>query len=349
MKRRGWILAGTYLGAGAVALWLSSQSAVAADVPPQVQQKLRELDANGDGKLQPSEVPFPAEAFARGDKDGDGVLSYREAYLLHLFEEAKKKVKRPVEAMKRFRQADKDQDERVSRAEFPGPEQLWKRMDKDGDGYITHDEGLRYSIEEELAEAFAKHDRDLSGSLSKDELPKDAQALFAAADANEDGELSGEEAFAFVYSVRKAAFAQPAPSATPQSPSAPKAPAAGKLGVLAPLLTHFAQLDADHDGKLTPAEAYVSAELFERLDADRDGFVDPDEVQLRLGYAKRIGARGEQLKQRVKAAGLESSLRAYATELAGLFAAGRYEEVSKRVDLLELRLRRLEAKRTQAE
>ncbi|HBP18818.1 MAG TPA: hypothetical protein DEA08_13670 [Planctomycetes bacterium] len=348
MKRRGWILAGTYLGAGALALSLSSGSAAAADVPPQVQQKLRELDANGDGKLQPSEVPFPAEAFARGDKDGDGALSYREAYLLHLFEEAKKKVKRPVEAMKRFRQADKDQDGKVSRAEFPGPEQLWVRMDKDGDGYVTHDEGLRYSIEEELAEAFAKHDRDLSGSLSKEELPKDAQAFFAAADADEDGELSGEEAFAFVYSVRKAAFAQNAtPSAAPKAQPATKAPAAGKLGVLAPLLTHFAQLDADHDGKLSPAEAYLSPELFERLDADRDGSVDPDEVQLRLGYAKRIGARGEQLKQRVKAAGLEQALRAYATELAGLFAAGRYEEVSKRVDLLELRLRRLEAKRTQ--
>ncbi|MGE0709797.1 MAG: hypothetical protein AB7N76_21750 [Planctomycetota bacterium] len=344
MKRTG-MLASTYLGGAALALWLSgSAAAEEAELPAPVQQKLRELDENGDGKLQPGEVPFDAEAFARGDRDHDGALSYLEAYRLHLTEEARKKGAAQLQKLQaKFREGDKDGDGFLSRAELPYPDAVFKRMDKDQDGKIDLDEALRASIEEELAEAFTKYDQDLSGTLSPAELPEPARAFFAAADANGDGQLSGEEAFAFVYETRRPRAGQgPARPAPP--PAAPAAQAGGeKLGVLLVLQGQFAALDKDQDGKLTPEEMGATPELFKRLDKDQDGRVDRAELELRKGFALRLAERGKELRARVDRAGMAVELAVIGNEVQGLFFAGRYEEVGALMDQIELRLARREA------
>jgi Ca2+-binding EF-hand superfamily protein len=343
---RTWILAGTYLSAGALALWLAT-SAAAQDLPPEVAKKVAELDRNGDGKLQQSEVPFPAEVFKRGDLDKDGSLTHAEAYRLYLIEEAKKKVRKPGKYERRFKKADKDKDGKVSSEEFPGPATLFTRMDRDGNGGISPDEAMRFSIEEELAEICAKFDKDLSGTLSMAEMPKQAKGIFFAADKNGDGELSGEEAFEFIYEVRRdAAKGAAAGGDKSAGKTRAKTGASDKLGVLKVLLTQFAALDTDKDGKLKPEELGATADLFARLDADGDGAVDRAEIDLRKGFAQRLGERGKALKKRIEQSKLQLPVAVLAKELEGMFMAGRYEETAKLMDHVELRIARYEARKT---
>lgn len=93
---------------------------------------VQDFDKDGDGKVSKEEFFGPADHFTHLDRNGDGYIDESEA------------PKGPPpphpgrggDFMTRF---DKDDDGKVSKDEFPGPEGHFTRLDQNGDGYV--DEG----------------------------------------------------------------------------------------------------------------------------------------------------------------------------------------------------------------
>ncbi|MGD9368263.1 MAG: EF-hand domain-containing protein [Desulfobacteraceae bacterium] len=98
--------------------------------PVDPQEILAEFDADDDGYLSALEFPGPEAHFEDLDTDGDGFLDQEELLAGR---------PGPPEGGG-FERDDADQDGRVSQSEFSGPQDLFQRMDRDGDGYITQDE-----------------------------------------------------------------------------------------------------------------------------------------------------------------------------------------------------------------
>lgn len=247
----------------------------------------------------------------------------------------------------KFRAADKDGDGVIARAEFPAPDPLFQRFDRDGDGGVTWTEAVEFAIEEEVAKAFDKYDTDLSGTLTREELPEASRVGIDAADTDGDGALSGEESVAFWREVMaEVAPTGPTGSAKPeamtpdaQKPAGGPKPAAGELpGVLGALARDFEVMDHDHDGALDASELSGSRALLASLDADGDGRVGTAELELAQSKARDLAARGERLRQSARASGTEGELALIGAEAKALFEAGRLDEVRAILDEVELRL-----------
>jgi len=141
-------------------------------------ERLSRLDRDGSGAVTKDELPAmrggpggraPGGFFDRLDEDGDGAISQEEA----------------GERWERLGKLDQDSDGSVSKGELargmanrpggpggrggPGgqrnPEQLFSRMDKDGDGELIETE-----VPAQFWEKLSRADADGSGSISKDEL-----------------------------------------------------------------------------------------------------------------------------------------------------------------------------------
>jgi Ca2+-binding EF-hand superfamily protein len=245
----------------------------------------------------------------------------------------------------KFRAADKDGDGVIARAEFPAPDPLFQRFDRDGDGGVTWTEAVEFAIEEEVAKAFDKYDADLSGTLTREELPEASRVGVDVADTDGDGALSGEESVAFWRDVM-AEVAPTGPTGPPKpeamTPDAQKpgpTPASFELpGVLGALGRDFSTRDHDHDGALDASELSGSRALLASLDADGDGRVRAAELELAQSKARDLAARGERLRQSARASGVEVELAVIGAEAKALFEAGRLDEVRAILDEVELRL-----------
>lgn len=308
------------------------------------QEKFKQVDRDGSGKLEPGELPqVSREDFARADRDHDGGLTLVEAIRWKARQDARTKRGQRDEWRRKFREADKDGDGLVTRGEFPAPEMLFERFDRDGNGQVDWPEALAFGIEEEVAKLFAKHDADLSGTLSADEVPgPEARALLLVADTNGDGQLGGEEALAFLRELTEEgerADGEKEPTAPAMGGTKAKQPAAPKAvdgGVLTLLAGGFEQLDRDRDGGLSRDEFPGSCELLSRMDLDRDGRLTRPELELRQRRARELGARGERLRERARELGVEPALGVVGAEAIGLWTAGRLEELERVMDEIEL-------------
>jgi Ca2+-binding EF-hand superfamily protein len=143
-----------------------------SELPPRMQQKLGEADANHDGVLTPDELrahfdALRAQRFARADKNGDGALDASEV---------------GERAWGHLRVADVDGDGRVTRTELDQAR---------ASGKIHGGMGGHHKFS---PEAFIQRfDTDHDGAVSLSELPEKLRARFAAADTNHDGKLTVDE------------------------------------------------------------------------------------------------------------------------------------------------------------
>ncbi|SFK62777.1 hypothetical protein [Caulobacter sp. UNC279MFTsu5.1] len=105
------------------------------------------------------------------------------------------------------------------------------------------------------------------GVISAQEFEDAARARFQRLDANHDGVIDAEE----LAAIQKRMEARRA-----EHPEAGRGPGGG-AGALA-------AMDADHDGKITEAEALAASKArFAALDADKDGVLSPAEQPVRRG------------------------------------------------------------------
>ncbi len=200
------------------------------------------LDANGDGKVVLDEVPEARregfrQLLTRADKDGDGGLSLQEFARGMMAQQAS--PKRP--------QTERD------------PAQLFRRMDRNGDGKVTADE------------------------IPEERRPM-IERMIQAGDKDGDGALTREE-FSALAKNRPNRPQPPAnnPTKTAKTNKKPKKPNAKKTAqkpgqtdaVSAGL---FRALDSDRDRQLSSDEINAAPAVLRKFDKDGDGSLTVREV-----------------------------------------------------------------------
>lgn len=120
------------------------------------------FDKDGDGKVSRAEFPGGDEAFKAMDKDGDGFVTAEEVPSVRPGKGEKKPeptgapATTPGEAPMNptppadaapsgglgtlFKALDRDHDGKLSRPEFPGTDDEWRRLDRNANGWIEADE-----------------------------------------------------------------------------------------------------------------------------------------------------------------------------------------------------------------
>lgn len=186
---------------------------------------------------------------------------------------------------RRLKEADKDGDGKLTKAEFPGAPERFAALDRDGDGVLTMDE-VEGALREGLAgdggrgrKMFQRFDKDGDGKVSRAEFPGGDEG-FRALDRNGDGFISEDEVPAGgpggAKEPRPGKADRPAaPGGAPTTP-APEGeraatPPAGSLGSL------FKILDRDGDGRLSRAEFPGTDDEWRRLDRNGNGWIEADE------------------------------------------------------------------------
>lgn len=271
MSRRGTLLVAVVVCI--VALGATAVMAQAGDQPdPQArwQKMLEKWDADGDGKISKDEFQGPENMFARIDANGDGVITQDEIRGMKGRGGApgepggRRGAGDPEQRWKKMLENwDADNDGQISQEEFQGPEQVFKILDRDGDGVITEEEGKqggerRGGMRAEPAERWKmlleRWDADGDGQLSREEFQGPDQ-VFDVLDADGDGVITQEE------------HAQ-AQQRRGQRPN--------------PATSLIQMMDEHGDGRVSQVEWMA---FFAGADADGDGFMTLDEL---LGQMKKM-------------------------------------------------------------
>jgi Ca2+-binding EF-hand superfamily protein len=119
---------------------------IARDEFPGGDEKFKELDKNGDGFVAEDELPRPGgKDGKKGKKPGEGDAPTTPTNPTTPGMPAPSDGSMPGPAPTSgmgalFTALDKDRDGRLSRAEFPGTDDEWRRLDRDQNGWITPEE-----------------------------------------------------------------------------------------------------------------------------------------------------------------------------------------------------------------
>jgi Ca2+-binding EF-hand superfamily protein len=213
----------------------------------------------GDGKISKDEFQGPENMFARIDANGDGVITQDEIGGMKGRGGApgepggRRGAGDPEQRWKKMLENwDANNDGQISKDEFQGPEQVFKILDRDGDGVITEQEGKqggerRGDPEQRWKMLLERWDADGDGQLSREEFQGPDQ-VFDVLDADGDGVITQEE------------HAQ-AQQRRGQRPD--------------PATSLIQMMDEDGDGRVSQVEWMA---FFAGADADGDGFMTLDEL-----------------------------------------------------------------------
>jgi Ca2+-binding EF-hand superfamily protein len=276
----------------------------------EMRRKMKEMDADGDGRVSRAEWKGEAEAFDRFDKNKDGFLDKEDAPRgmgMGGGQPGMGGGRIDPEAVKaRWKKMDRDGDGKVSKEEYTGDFDF-ANLDADKDGYLTDADLAKLGeamgaggpggagggkappplTPEEVAKRFAEMDKDQSGKVEAAEMPEMLRERMLKADADADGALSKDE---FAEGMKKA---QRGPGQGGPGQGGGKGGKGGKGGPgagangggggaggppgkpgeapQAPGLEILKRFDHDHDGKVERDQFPGSDEKFAELDKDGDG------------------------------------------------------------------------------
>ena len=285
------------------------------------------IDANGDGKLVPDEIPeqrreqFRAN-LAKADKDQDGALT-KEEFALG-FRGIGGQGGRPMPGADRLLKAiDSNQDGSLSADELAAAGASLKKLDKDGDGALSRRElqaqdeqrpgqgGGRERGAEAMQRRLKEADKDGDGRISKEEAPERMKQNFEKLDANGDGFIDQADMQARQQGGEPKKDPSPDKAAKNKKKQAAKALAqqrkkpaknanAKKDGQ--GMARRLQKADKDSDGKISKNEAPEKLKLrFARLDTNSDGFIDKKEFRSR-DQQRKARMKGDRKKAEQKAA-----------------------------------------------
>lgn len=95
------------------------------------------FDVTRDNNVTADEYDGSAAVFRKFDDDKDGTVTYYELYPERMGGMRGDDKQPEPEDKNVIATLDKDKDGKVARAEFPGSDAAWSRMDTNGDGYVT--------------------------------------------------------------------------------------------------------------------------------------------------------------------------------------------------------------------
>lgn len=115
---------------------------------PSAKMKVQKMDQNGDGKLSKTEFRGPPKKFAMMDKNKDGFVTGQE--LAAGMSKGRAGggpggpegggQRKPPSLAQKFAMMDANRDGDIQRSEWRGPENNFKRLDRDRDGVLSSDE-----------------------------------------------------------------------------------------------------------------------------------------------------------------------------------------------------------------
>ena len=94
----------------------------------ELNQQFARFDTNGDGLISRSEFPADAKLFDRFDANRDGAITRAEAL---------EAVPDRASAERQLRGYDRNNDGLITRDEFPGNDNAFSRLDRNGDGVLS--------------------------------------------------------------------------------------------------------------------------------------------------------------------------------------------------------------------
>lgn len=277
------------------------QFALAADEPavrPEHANLFKTLDKDGDGKINAEEVPqeqrrLLERLLTNNDKNKDGKLTVEE-FSAGLSEG------RPQGDAAGGRRPEGGQPGRPF-----NPEDIFKRLDADGDGKVKPDD-----VPEERREGFRRmlerHDENKDGAASLEEFrkgfmllagqapgtppqpgPNSMELVFKALDVDGNGALSKEElskaADALAKLDRNGDGSVSREEAMPPRPGQPGQPQPGGRPEPGQMLAYMMRQDTNGDKAISKEEAGERLkENFEKIDRNGDGKLDETELKQML-------------------------------------------------------------------
>ena len=214
----------------------------AAQGQANAQMRFQSMDRNGDGVITRDEWRGSERSFRNHDWNGDGRLSGDEVRPGAAREgrwddrDVADSIDRDGNyTAARFRELDHNHDGRLSGDEWHGQNEVYWRLDRNRDGFISEPE-FTSGDDADVEDRFGDLDTNNDGRVTRAEW-HGTEAVFRALDANRDGVLTREEA----------------------------------LGTGRGARDEFRSVDANGDGAITRDEWHWNAAAFGRLDANRDG------------------------------------------------------------------------------
>jgi len=233
-------------------IWIAAGLSLCMAAPSGAQQsrnwnmRFQDLDRNGDGVITRDEWRGNDRSFRNQDWNGDGKLSGEEVRpgaprdpSWDQREVVATSGREFDRTETRFRWLDRDDNGRLSRSEWPTDDEMFSRLDRNGDNALTVREFTAQTTarpQDVAQDRFRTLDANNDGHVSRDEW-RGSSTVFSALDANRDGVLTRQEALG-------------SQGATPDE---------------------FGRLDANNDGWVSRNEWHWNTAAFDRLDANRDG------------------------------------------------------------------------------